>query len=341
MHWWASGLLACLPPIVGRLFTRLPTRLLLKVRDDYLVLCQEDQEETQELGTYALSSLTNSDLHGKTLKATYKQIVLRLSANKALSKTIMLPMAAEANLRQVVGFEIDRLTPFSPQQVYYDARLVERQPNTRRLEVRFTVLPRRWLDTILHRLTEVELAPDIVDVEGEDPRINLLPSDKRPRKGQLMQRLQWALGGMALILLAVASVLPLWQQRSILVNDLLPRVNTAQREVQEILALRVELESSIEASHFLLQKRQQTPLAIELLNELTRIFPDGTWVERLEIKGNEVQVRGQSSQASALIGLVEESKFFNNVTFRSPITADRRTGNDRFYLSAQFARESS
>jgi general secretion pathway protein L len=189
-------------------------------------------------------------------------------------------------------------------------------------------------------LAEIELAPDIVDVEGEDSRINLLPSDKRPRKGQLVQRLQWALGGLVLILLAVVCLLPLWQQRTVLVNDLLPRVNTAQRQVQEILALRDELESSIEASHFLLQKRRQTPLAIELLNELTRIFPDGTWVERLEIKGSEIQVRGQSSQASALIGMVEESKFFNNVTFRSPITADRRTGNDRFYLSAQFARES-
>jgi general secretion pathway protein L len=79
-------------------------------------------------------------------------------------------------------------------------------------------------------------------------------------------------------------------------------------------------------------------LNIELLKELTAILPDATWVEQLEISGNEIRVRGQSPTASALLGLMEASKLFQNATFLSPITAGA-AGKDRFYLSAQIARE--
>jgi general secretion pathway protein L len=60
-------------------------------------------------------------------------------------------------------------------------------------------------------------------------------------------------------------------------------------------------------------------------------------VEQLEVKDGAVQIRGQSLEASALIGLVEESKLFHSVMFLSPVTADRRTGRDRFFLSAQLS----
>ena len=80
-------------------------------------------------------------------------------------------------------------------------------------------------------------------------------------------------------------------------------------------------------------------MAIALLDELTAVLPDGTWVENLDIKGKEIRIQGQSTQASALIGLVEESKWFRGATFLAPVTADRATGKDRFSLAAQLSRE--
>ena len=121
--------------------------------------------------------------------------------------------------------------------------------------------------------------------------------------------------------------------------DLLPKVAAAQKEAEQILMLRKELEDSLESSRFLFQKRQETILVIDLLNELTSLLPDGTSVEHLEIRDNEVRVRGQSSGASALIGLLEASKYFHGVTFLAPVTADRTAGQERFYIAVQIARE--
>ncbi|NTV36998.1 MAG: PilN domain-containing protein, partial [Anaerolineaceae bacterium] len=132
----------------------------------------------------------------------------------------------------------------------------------------------------------------------------------------------------------LVSVFPVWQYKN-LASQLLPKVNAAQQEAEKVLALRKELENAIESSGFLLQKRQNTPFVIDLLDELTHLFPDGTWVEQLEIKSNEIRVRGQSGEASALIERLEASKWFHEVTFLSPVTNDKRTGKDRFYLVAK------
>ncbi len=334
LRWWGTGLLACLPASVQRLLVKPPSSLVLEVFDEEILAAQEQGGVRQDLGRYQLQEGGLQALASKV-----KQIVLRLPANKVLSKVIALPLAAEVNLRQVVGFEIDRLTPFSPTQIYYDVDVVERQPAARRLQVRLFAAPRSLVDGQLKRLAEMGLFVNGVHVEGADTRVNLLPSERRPGKNRVAQSLQWTLASLALLLLVAVAFLPLWQQRS-LVLDLMPQVNVAQAKAEEVLALREALDVSIKSSHFLLQKRRDSVFAINILNELTRILPDDTWVEQLEIKEDEVQVRGQSLQATRLIELVEASDLFYQAVFRSPVTVDRRTNRERFFLSARVGKES-
>lgn len=340
VRWWGQGLLACLPRSVSELLLRSPVRTVLEVHDDQVLVLQEQHGKAQEVGHYALDSLRKNNVIGKTKSKSAGQLVLRLPGQRGLTKTISLPLAAEANLRQVVGFEMDRLTPFSADKVYYAVHVLRRDLSAKRLQVVFIALPRAQVDELLKRLGTVGLFPDSVDVVGGDPSINLLPPEKRPRKGRVAQHVREALLVLFLGLVFALAMLPLWQKQHIINDELIPRVDAAQQQAEEIMALRTELENSLESSRFLLQKRQTTPLVIDVIDELTRILPDGTWVERLEIKDNEIQIRGQSSKAPTLIGLVEASDLFHNATFGSPITADRRTGKDRFYLSARVSRES-
>ncbi len=334
LRWWGAGLLACLPTSVQRLLVKPPSSLVLEVFDEEILAAQEQGDVRRDLGRYQFQ-----DSGLQALASRVKQIVLRLPANKVLSKVISLPLAAEANLRQVVGFEIDRLTPFSPTQIYYDVYVVERQSAARRLQVKLFAAPRSLVDGQLKQLGEMGFFADSVHVEKADSEVNLLPPERRPRKNRVALRTQWALTGLMVLLLAAVALLPLWQQRS-LVLDLMPQVDVAQAKAEEVLSLRETLDVSIKTSHFLLQKRRDSVFAIDILNELTRILPDDTWVEQLEIKGDEIQVRGQSLQATRLIELVETSDLFYQAVFRSPVTVDRRTNRERFFLSARVGKES-
>jgi hypothetical protein len=72
---------------------------------------------------------------------------------------------------------------------------------------------------------------------------------------------------------------------------------------------------------------------IDLLRELTERIPDDTWVQSLEYQSGEVQLRGESGQATALIGLLEQAPGIDGVSFRSPVTQVARTGKERFNLA--------
>jgi general secretion pathway protein L len=55
---------------------------------------------------------------------------LRLPREAALVRRVTMPAATEENLPQVVAFEMDRLTPFRAEDVYFDQRVVSRDPNS-------------------------------------------------------------------------------------------------------------------------------------------------------------------------------------------------------------------
>jgi general secretion pathway protein L len=341
MGWWGRGLLLCLPASMRRLFSGTKTQLIFEVTEHEVVVLRTQGENIEELGRYALERLTAGESldQVRALRNRADTIVLRLPPGQILSKSISLPLAAEANLRQVVAFEMDRLTPFAAGQVYFDVNIVERQSALRRLQVNLAATPRARVDQFIDRLAEVGFVPDCVGAKNIDPAMNLLPPEQRPRKSRGIQRLNWALVVLAGLLMGAAGALPVWQQKQ-LVDELSPQVNAAQKQAEEMLDLRTELEEMSKSSRFLLEKRLYTPLVIDLVDDLTRILPDGAWVEQLEVKSGQVRIRGQAEEASALIGQVEASRFFQGATFISPVTSDRRTGKDRFYLSAQIARGS-
>jgi general secretion pathway protein L len=334
LRWWGMGLFACLPPFLRRLLVPPSSRLVLSLQEDGRELVALREGRADELGRWMLHG---DEVRGlPTMKR--KAVVFRLPEKKILSRTVALPQAAENNLRQVVGFELDRLTPFTADKVYYDARVIARQPETKRITVKLSAIPRKALDPLLEALARMQVVPSVVDAAGE-PGINLLPQERKPRHGAGTQRLQGVLAGLVLVALVAAAFLPLWQLRA-LVIDLIPRVDTAQSRAEVVYRLREELEKAVASHQFLQEKHRQSVSALRLLNEFTRILPDGTWLEQLDLRGDEVQLRGQSREASSLIAVVESSALFQDVTFRSPVIADRRTGRDRFHLAAQINKES-
>jgi len=337
-RWWREGLLAWLPVGVRRWLAGSARRLVLAVEDSGCVLSREEDGQIQELERLDLLSPDGNTIARRFRTEKPREWVLRFPASQALTRVLALPLAAEKNLRQVAGFEMDRLTPFTAAQVYYDAAVLERQPEQRRLRVELTALPRATVDPLLAQLRQQGLLPDVLDVGGGRSSLNLLPPEQRPRRGLSGQRWRAAVAIASLLLVAMAVALPIWRQRS-LVLETLARIDPVQKAANQALTLRERLDKALETSRMLAQKKLSIPTRVDLLRELTVILPDDTWVERLQIKGDSAQIIGQSGKASALIGIVESSKLFSSAAFTSPVTTDPRTGKERFVLSARIGRE--
>lgn len=337
-RWWRDGLLAWLPASVRRWLAGSSRRLVVALGDGECVLMREETGQTRELERIDRSALDWNIVAARFKTEKTRQLVLRFPASQALIRTLSLPLAAEKNPRQVAGFEMDRLTPFAASQVYYDATVLERQPEQRRLKVELTALPRASVDPILVQLRQRGLQPDALDVTGSRSSLNLLPPEQRVRRDHWERRFRSMAIVAALLLVAAAASLPIWQQRQLAIGAM-SKANRLQQAANQALTLRDQLDRTLETSRMLARKKQTLPPRVDLLRELTAILPDDTWLERMQIRGDNLQIVGQSAKASALVGIVEASKFLNGAGFMSPVTIDPRFGKERFSLSARIAGE--
>ena len=76
---------------------------------------------------------------------------------------------------------------------------------------------------------------------------------------------------------------------------------------------------------------------VDVLRELTGLIPDQTWVQQMELRHGKLQIRGESSQATALLERLETSEMFSGVGFRSPLVQVPAKDLERFHISADLA----
>jgi general secretion pathway protein L len=343
-RWWLDELAGLLPERWRQGLSQGTPILAVDLAGDGLTFRYFHGARCDELGRVAFSERTAGAMRDAVGPLLHKArgrnalTALRLPIDAALRKTLEMPAVAESDLKDALFFQIDRQTPFAAEEVYFDYRVVGRDVAAKRLSAELMVVPRARVDEALTMVGRWGISPSIVAIVGDDPRTppssNLLPEGGNGARGRGWVFFNVAVTGLALALLAVAVYIPLEQKRA-RVEDLAAKVAEAQREAQETSALREEIEQLVEHNRFLADAKRQTPLITVILDELTRVLPDDSWVYQLDIRGPEIRVAGYSSTASNLIGLIDESPSFRTPAFRSPVTKDPRSGLERFNLSFQ------
>jgi general secretion pathway protein L len=264
-----------------------------------------------------------------------------IGADRALHRAIVLPAAAEDNLRQVLAFEMDRQTPFKADQVYYDYRVASRTAAERNLHVELIVVPRAQLDAELVTLAACAAPLDGVDCwragsGSQRAGLNLLSAERRFKRKNLRLRLNLLLAGAAMVLLVTCMLLSLSNRESALAA-MSTEVEKAQNDAKQVAALRKTLTDTIESANFLSRKKRETPLMVALLNDLTERLPDDTYLERLNVDDkNKIELQGLSDDASKLIGLLQKSEVLTNPSVQGTIQPDPRTKKDRFNINLEF-----
>ncbi|CRM31424.1 MULTISPECIES: PilN domain-containing protein [Pseudomonas] len=268
--------------------------------------------------------------------------VLLLAPSAVLVQALQLPPAAARNLATVVGYELDRFTPFDAAQLYFVARQERRTPT--HVHVTLVAILRERLDQILTECAALGLQPhavDVADAAGVPMGIDLLPVPLRPRQrpaGKGLQRsLPWLCGA-----LLIAAMLLWLNDRQRVLDSMQQSVRAQKAQVAQIQALRQQLLNTRGAAQYLIRRKTAQPPLAGLLNELTACLPSDTWIDQLEVNdGADVSFSGQSAKASALITRIKGCHSLENAQFEGVIQPDAQTGKDQFSLRAHLHQEAA
>jgi general secretion pathway protein L len=114
-------------------------------------------------------------------------------------------------------------------------------------------------------------------------------------------------------------------------------VAKSQNDAQQVSQLRKTLQDTIDSANFLSRKKHDTPLMVDLLEDLTKRLPDDTYLERLNVDDKDkIELQGLSDDASKLIGLLNQSTLLANPGVQGTIQPDPRTKKDRFNITLDF-----
>ncbi|RFP60519.1 general secretion pathway protein GspL [Luteimonas weifangensis] len=339
--WWGRALAAWLPRRWRRALGLERGRLLLQPADDAVQLRLHDGDGVRDLARVPELAAASADALAALLSPELAELPrwLLLPAASGLRRRLSLPAAAAERLRDVVGFEIDRQTPFAAEAVAFDARLLGRRDGDGQLDAELVVVPRATLaaqSTALGALAESLAGVDIAGDDGVPLGVNLLPPAQRRQQRDPWRGWNRVLAAVA-VFAFVALLAQLLDNRERAVQTLQARVEREAVAARAVALQRQQLTDLIEGRAFLERQRSSRPTAVEVLDELARRLPDNTYLEKLAIENDRLLLIGLSGEASALVGRLQGAAPWRSPALTGALQPDPRSGRDRFTLTAELA----
>lgn len=265
-------------------------------------------------------------------------IECRLASEQVLFRQLDFPKQASGFLDGMVRSQIDRLTPWGAGDAVFGFNAPREMPNER-LELTLAATSRTALMPLIQLADRVGAAALTVSVDAE--------ADDKPEPEPISVfavGLRSAIAGdrdlakaLRYVLLGVAGATALTLVASMVIgNSLDSELQDVQARIaRQRAALRTNLGAGgVSAESLLARRKQTTPAAVLVLDAISKILPDTTYVTDLRVEGDRLQVAGLTKDAPMLIRLIEQSPQFSRATFYAPTTREASEPGERFHIEA-------
>jgi general secretion pathway protein L len=326
--------------------------LLDRLRSDHHVQIIEDAADTFTLrvadggGKSRTSSLPDRQIRiadgaladplpadwAKMLRGSRAEMVLR--PNRFLFRPLELPKRAVEFLEGIVRAQIDRLTPWTSADAVFGWTPPTEAPNDR-IELTIAATARAVVAPYVQAIANLGVASVAVlttpaDVPDAAP-VRIF--EQRARGVLEIDRIRQAL--IALLLVSGLAAAGAMGYSAYALDSL----DTEQQALdQKIAARRAAMRTgpaaAVSAQRLLERRKRTTPSNVIVLEALSQILPDHTYVTELHIEGDKLQVVGVTRDAAALIGLLEQSPHFEHAAFYAPTTRTPGDPGERFHVEA-------
>jgi len=342
LRWWQRELDFLIPEKIKQLLTDQQGYLIVSPEGNQLILTYRYQLQSEvlakvdrnESGIAQFISLRDNDE-----RYTNAQVILRLPREYGLQKELSLPAVAKENLLQIVGYELDRYTPFKSEHVYFTVKRLSDANELGHIRVVLILTTRIILDGLFEECSALGLSPQAayyddsaMDFTQNDDGYNLLPELLRKKTAKLTQLIHSTLITLTCLLLVAVIAAPIWFE-SQTVNALQLKTNALEKDAKTVKTLQKDIDTTIDETRQLFAEKSAAPSMLVMLNTLSSLIKDDTWLSYAQYSDGHLQIQGESPTASTLIAVLETSELFSHVRFASPLTQDAVSKLERFQIT--------
>ena len=153
--------------------------------------------------------------------------------------------------------------------------------------------------------------------------VNLLPREERWQPQRTARAPLYILGATA-TLLALTLATHVWIERALYGRALESAIRRLETPAEQARRQNRETHALETRAAVLDNLRATNWQELRLLEELTKVLPEGTWLQELHINEDTVEIYGYSKAAADLVPPLENSPYFTQVEFTAPITRNNQ-----------------
>ena len=262
------------------------------------------------------------------------RVEIVLKPARFLFRPLELPARAADFLEGIVRAQIDRLTPWSASEAVFGCSA----PAASGAETITTVIAattRKVAMGYVQAVSGFHPAAVAVCTDIAERNAGRVKVFEQKARGHLdAARLSRAL----LIVLGVAAAVALLSVMSAayVVDALGVQESELARQIsQRRAAIRAGGDGDRSPIALLERRKYETPASVIVLEALSQVLPDNTYVTELHLAGNKLQIAGITRDAPSLIPLIEQSQHFTRATFYAPTTRAPSDPGERFHIEAR------
>jgi general secretion pathway protein L len=333
--WWVRQMRDLLPDWV---VTRDATDALILKADEHAAALSVEMrrgERTTPLGRFSLDAAgvvaarNAAALGGRTIP-----IRLSLSSVTVLEKQLTFPLAAERALGQALAYEMDRETPFTADEVWWDWRVDHRDRARGQIRLTLFLIAKSAAQEIVALLERGGLKPGAIEAPGTGGAHRQIPLE-----GGTAAAADWSGPvrplAIACAVLAVTAIIVPFARQSIALAGVDSRIAELQPKVDAVQALRRRVDQAAGAGAAQAMEQAGTADALKVLARTTQVLPDDTYLTDFSLRKRKLSVSGQSAGAAKLIGLLAADPSFQNPAFSAAVTRVQGTKLDAFSITAE------
>ena len=263
------------------------------------------------------------------------QVELAMRPEQFFFRALELPRRASEFLDGIVRAQIDRITPWTASE----AVVGWSKPTdvaSDKISVTIAAAPRAQIIPLTQAVGGLGVKSIFVSTTPPNAGNGAIRVFEQSAAGALEVRQVRRLLVAGLVISALLAGLAIAAD-VVVGGDLQSRQNDVSRRIAERRGIIRAGNDAVANSALakLARRKNQTPADVIVLEALSNVLPDNTYVTELRIEGDKVQVVGITNDAPSLIRLIEQSPHFSRATFFAPTTRSPSDPGDRYHIEAR------